>query len=231
MRSTARLCAVMFRQLSKVVLVTALSAVIAVLVLWSDSPDARAFSCESDPVSEFGDGVHDVGCEILDGVYVADEIEDVCNVALTDVEGDTRFSAFVGRAVIHLRDGWSDGLDLPGLSTMESDGCGTWQRREFGAAVEAIDEFGSGAYEVGLEIEPGVYVSSVVSERCFWFYLDDWHYLGGSETAVVVWQVGRPIVAIPDDAFGFYSVRCGTWTRRADDAGRSGVAESFGDGS
>ena len=228
---TARLCAVMFGQVSKLVFVAVVLVFAVVLIgvaVPSESDSVQALSCATDPVSEFGDGVHDVGCEISDGVYVADEFEGVCNVALTDVGGETRFSAFVGRAVINLKAGWAN---VPGLHTIESDGCGTWDLRDDGADVEPRDEFGAGAYEVGLEIEPGVYESSVDSERCFWFYLDDWHYSGGSETAVVVWQVGRPLVSIPEDAFGFYSVRCGTWTRRADDAGRSEVSESFGDGS
>ena len=219
----------MFGRFAKVALfaVVSVSAVVlAVAAVASESHVAEALSCASDPVTQFGDGLHGAGCEIADGVYVADEFQGICNVALTDIDEEPRFSAFVGRAVVRVKGGW---VNVPGLQTIESDGCGTWERRPFGATA-AVDEFGPGAYEVGREIEPGIYESSVDSERCYWFYLDNWLYQDDSSSAVVVWQFGSPVVEIPEDAFGFYSARCGTWSLR--DAGAAGdAATRFGDGS
>ena len=219
----------MLWQFAKVVIfavVTVLTAVLAVAAVSSGPRTVEALWCASDPVTQFGDGLHAAGCGIADGVYVADEFPGICNVALTNIDGEPRFSAFVGRAVVRVKGGWGN---VPGLQTIESDGCGTWERREVGATMP-FGEFGAGAYEVGREIEPGIYESSVDSERCFWFYLDNWLYEDSSSSAVVVWQFGRPVVEIPEDAFGFYSARCGTWTLR--DASVSGdAATSFGDGS
>ena len=219
----------MLWQFAKVVIfavVTVLTAVLAVAIVSSGPRTVEALSCASDPVTQFGDGLHAAGCGIANGVYVADDFPGICNVALTNIDGESRFSAFVGRAVVRVKVGWAN---VPGLQTIESHGCGTWERREFGATMP-VGEFGAGAYEVGREIEPGIYESSVDSERCFWFYLDNWLYEDSSSSEVVVWQFGSPVVEIPEDAFGFYSARCGTWTLR--DASVSGdAATSFGDGS
>lgn len=223
----------MFRQTSKVwafALVWLTAAVLAVAAMSSGAGDAEALSCESAPATQFGDGLYGTGCGIADGVYVAEEFTGICNVVLTDVNGEPRYSAFVGRAVVYVKGGW-DGS--PGaILTIESDGCGTWERRPWMPLGEttANDSFGPGAYEVGREIKPGIYESSSVSERCFWFYLDNWLYEDATSSAVIVWQFGSPVVEIPEDAFGFYSARCGTWTLR-DDAGSGDVATKFGDGS
>ena len=187
---------------------------------------ADALSCEHDPASSFGDGSYSTGCDLVEGVYVAEEVEDVCRVVVTESDGTTRVLAWVGRAVLEIDHGW---LDFPGMTGIESDGCGTWHRREH-AIGPRPREFASGAYEVGRDIEPGVYESSAFSERCFWFYIRDWSYRDASATEVVVWLVGRPVVEIPDDAVGFYSARCGTWSPRP-----TGVpvapASGFADGS
>ena len=161
-----------------------------------------------------------------EGVYVAEDIEDVCRVTITELDGTTRSLAWVGRAVLEIDHGW---LDFPGMTGVESDGCGTWHMRD-DAIGSSQREFGSGAYEVGRDIAPGIYESSAFSKRCFWFYVRDWTYRDTSDTGIVVWLVGQPMVEIPEDAVGFYSARCGTWSIRPTDMPVA-PASSFADGS
>ena len=187
---------------------------------------ADALSCEGDLVSSFGDGSHGTSCTLNEGVYVAEDIEDVCRVTITELDGTTRSLAWVGRAVLEVDHGW---LDFPGMTGIESEGCGTWHRREHTIGPR-LRHFGSGAYEVGRDIAPGVYESSAFSERCFWFYVRDWTYRDTSSTEVIVWLVGRPVVEIPEDAVGFYSARCGTWSMRSSEVPVA-PASRFADGS
>lgn len=193
--------------------------------VFADSADA--LSCEGELVSTFGDGAHGTSCILNEGVYVAEDVEDVCRVTITELDGTTRSLAWVGRAVLEIDHGWANS---PGMTGIESEGCGTWQPRDDDAMNPMLSEFGSGAYEVGRDIEPGVYESSAFSARCFWFYIQDWTYRDTLSTKVVVWQVGQPVVEIPDDAIGFYSARCGNWSLRATVAPGTPYT-SFADGS
>ena len=188
--------------------------------------DADALSCEGDFVSTFGDEAHGTPCTLDEGVYVAEDIEDICRVTITVSDGTTRSLAWVGRAVLEIDHG---SRDTPGMTGIESEGCGTWRVRD-DAIAPMLGEFGIGAYEVGMDIAPGIYESSAFSERCFWFYVRDWTYRDTSNTQVVVWLVGQPVVEVPDDAVGFYSARCGTWSMRAT-AAPDMPTSSFADGS
>ena len=192
---------------------------------WVLATHARA--CVGDPAPTFVDGLHqEGGCTIGPGVFVADDFQDTCRVTLTYSDEMTRSLAWVGRAVLQIQ--WASD-STPGLQSIESEGCGTW------VAVGQSDEppateFGPGAYQLHSDIEPGIYESSAPAERCFWFYIRDWTYPMDDAAPIVVWLVGSPVVEIPEDTFGFYSARCGTWTKR-DGQVPPTPATTFGDGS
>ncbi len=163
-----------------------------------------------------------MGIDIELGTYVTDVESGICYVSIVDAEGDLRNPTFTGRAIITI-----SSKD----STVETRGCGEWELRLSGYPGILATRFEHGMYEVGVDIRPGIYTSSANDGRCVWFTVDDFSHRPARENLITWWKTGTPIVEIPSDANGFYSIRCGTWERREGSVTPDTPLEQFSDGS
>ena len=85
-------------------------------------------------------------------------------------------------------------------------------------------------WEIGADVKPGVYVADGNDGRCVWFTLDDFTHRPRPGHLITWWKVGPPIVELPQDGIGFYSIRCGDWVLRDVDVPDAPSTE-FGAGS
>lgn len=169
----------------------------------------------------YRDGSYQIGVDIEPGIYIADDISGICYVQFVGVDGQLRGLSFVGRAILNISE--SD-------AEFTSEGCGEWVSRFRVRSSGLATEFGAGTYEVGVDIEPGYYMASSDGGRCFWFALEDFSYESEDSRLLNVWRLGNPVAKISDGATGFYSARCGRWSKLLD-AGTDAPATEFGDGS
>ena len=164
----------------------------------------------AEPVEGIGSGVWEVGAEVVPGVYqtVVPDGERCVWARLSGVSGDfddiiaSGFHEGGDRAIVEIppTDAW-----------FSSDGCGRWQPHV--APAEPVEGIGSGVWEVGAEVVPGIYQTVVPDdELCVWERLsgvtgdfDDFLASGFHEGG------DRVVVEIlPTDAW-FSSVGCGRW--------------------
>ncbi len=194
---------------------------LAVILVWLQ-PGGGVDSVDAQEPS-YPDGVYDVGFDIQPGTYVADGIRDTCQVQLIDYQIVRRNYAFVGRAILTISE-----TDVKFYSTA----CGFWQLKPTDREGEAASEFAAGVYEIGVDIEPGIYVASENDSRCFWYSVDDFTFVYSSENEpeIVWWREGTPIAVIGEDETGFYSARCGSWIKVPKDELRD-QGRHFSDGS
>ena len=180
-------------------LVVACAAVLSILAIsGAETVDAEE--------SVYGDGVYDVGFDIEPGTYVSGDFRETCYVQLVDYQIVRRNFAFVGRAVLTIRE-----TDVEFYSTA----CGFWELKSADNEDEPVSEFGSGTFEIGVDIEPGIYVGSENDGRCFWYTVDDFTFVFTAQTEpeIIWWRQGSPIAVIDEDDTGFYSARCGSWIK------------------
>ena len=196
------------------------AVVVSALVLLWQLATADNVSADLE-LAGYRDGSYRVGVDIEPGIYIADDISGICHVRFTDVDGQLRGLSFVGRAILKV--GESD-------AEFTSDGCGEWVSRYGVRSAGLATEFGAGTYEVGVDIEPGYYLASSDGGRCFWFTLEDFSYDSEDSRLLNVWRLGNPVAKISDGMAGFYSARCGRWSKLPD-AGSDAPATEFGDGS
>ena len=171
--------------------------------------------------ASFADGIHRVGTDVAPNTYVANLQDGVCFVSITDVDQEVRNPTFIGRAIITLseRD-----------AVVETSKCGEWTPRGDRVTGGLATQFSEGMYQVGVDIRPGIYRADGNDGRCFWFTISDFDHRPALDNLITWWKVGEPVVEIPRDTVGFYSVRCGTWDERLGESATEPMLE-FGDGS
>ncbi len=182
------------------------------------SDDIRASTTQKG----FGDGEFQVGSAVAPGTYIADiDTDGACSVGIRSADGAPRELSFLKRAIITLVE--SD-------TEIISRNCGEWVAMDRSAERHTQSQFDDGMYEIGIDVQPGTYASQESNGRCLWFNVDDFRYLDNVDQTLTWWRVGTPIVEIRDSDTGFYSARCGTWSR-VDAAESSDPLPTFPDGS
>ncbi|MGH2461998.1 MAG: hypothetical protein ACRDFZ_00030 [Candidatus Limnocylindria bacterium] len=163
-------------------------------------------------VSEFGDGVYEVGVDIEPGTYRIREPAEDCYWKRVSGFGGSHLDIIDGHrgagfATVTIQD--TD----PGF---ESEGCGQWS----GDLSAVIDPEGpisdDGVFIVGTDVAPGTWTSTASSDadvRCFVELLIGF---GGNELEVSFrdfTESGGMTVTIEETDHGFSTEGCGTWTR------------------
>ncbi len=155
----------------------------------------------------FGDGTWRVGVDIPAGTYRTGASSGCYAARLSGFGGtigDIIENEFATVSLVVTID--------PSDAGFESDGCGTWTNDIAYRAGPPTAPFGDGTWFVGDEIAPGLWRNSDSSGGCYWerrsgfsWSLDD-IIANGFSTAIQT-------VAIAADDAGFFSERCGTWTK------------------
>ncbi len=167
-----------------------------------------AFSQQASATVEpapFSDGTHLVGTDISPATYVAEFDEGICFVTITKNGELERNPTFINRAIITITD--QD-------TQVETSGCGEWHPRPSTRPRTLPAEFGPGAYQVGVDIAPGIYTADQNDGRCLWFTLDDFTHHPNPDQVLNWWKVGQPVVQLTKEDNAIYSIRCGSWHRR-----------------
>ena len=86
-------------------------------------------------------------------------------------------------------------------------------------------------FEIGVDIRPGIYTANGNNGSCLWFTVDDFSYQPAHQNLITWWKTGTPVIEIPREATGFYSIRCGTWEHRERGMTPDTPLEEFSDGS
>ncbi len=200
-------------------LVTTLS-ILAIIAFASFGHVASADDAEaSSLLASFPNGSYEVDVDIAPGTYVTEFDDGVCAVVITNLDGRRRNPTFLHRAIVTI---------TPSDATVETSGCGTWRLLE--RPEKPLSEFGPGMYRVGIDILPGIYTASYNDGRCVWFTQEDLTHQPTSTNLINWWKTGTPVFQITHENVGFYSIRCGTWTRREYDRDQEPLHE-FQDGS
>lgn len=163
---------------------------------------------ESEFLQEFGDGTWIVGVDIEPGMYFTDgnPNEYYCSWE--------RISGFGGTGKETLGSGFTSQNDivkiLPDDLGFISDGCGNWYKKTESQGAP-LHEFGNGTWRVGIDIEPGTYVSTS-DEECSWYRLSAFTGVGRDRIAAGSTK-GRVIITIEETDAGLVTSSCGTWVK------------------
>ena len=158
----------------------------------------------TDTSDGFGDGVWRVGIDIEPGIYFSEASEGCYWQRMSGLSGD--FSELLAndntddRVVVEILDS-----DVGFSSTR----CGSWVLGSGITPDLAADGFGDGVWRVGVDIQPGTYISEP-SVGCYWqrtsgLSVDFSELLANDNTD------DRVIVEILESDTGFSSTRCGDW--------------------
>ena len=168
---------------------------------------ARYDSAPKSLPSHFGQGMNQVGIDMVPGVYTADSNSGRCLwFVVSDFEHHTNAEQLltwwkVGQPVVKLT---SDDVGFYSIR------CGNWQRRETGSDQEPASQFSDGSYLVNIDITTGTYVSDSNDNYCNWFRTAPFGDSIADNTGGYA-STGRQIIEILDSDTGFYSEGCGTW--------------------
>ncbi len=93
----------------------------------------------------------------------------------------------------------------------QTSNCGTWTQ-DLSAITKSKTTFADGTYIVGTDIKPGTYRMRKSSSDCYYARLRGF---SGTIDDIIANDItrGRAIITISARDKGFYSERCGTWTR------------------
>ena len=157
---------------------------------------------------EFGEGMYAVGADIPPGTYRAPAATVACFWERT-----REVSAGVTDNV--LPDVPVNGPHLVTIDASDarfsSVDCGTWTS-DLAQITKSRTTFGDGVYIVGIDVEPGLYISPG-GARCYWERLSGF---GGTTDEVLPSEhrSSAPIVVVAATDAGFLSSGCGSWTRK-----------------
>ncbi len=200
------------------------------------------------PAESFGEGAFLVGAEIATGRYRTTTPALFCVWdRLNSFSGSTLHAGFrydsdsLGSVVFG--GGLSNGVGLEGIfygaglkesasaivdigpsdTGFLSSNCGTWST-DLTPIVAPGQPFGNGSFLVGPEIGAGAYAADGGYSDCEWMRLSGF---GGTAADVVAQNRTAHVVVIEETDAGFFSHRCGTWSRLTP---RIAPGEAFGDG-
>lgn len=157
---------------------------------------------------EFGDGTWRVPDEIKPGLYRNTDSSEHCYWE--------RLSGFSGE----LRDIIANGIAnqrfivevTPSDTGFSSTRCGRWSSDLSPRTPSPTAIFGGGHYQVGFEVAPGTWRNSDSAGHCYWERLSGF---SGQLIDVIANGISQSIqaVTIAETDVGFWSDRCGAWTR------------------
>lgn len=160
------------------------------------------------PPAQFGDGTYVVPDEVRPGLYRNSDSSASCYWE--------RLSGFSGEIDDIIANGISDEIFIVEIADTDagfsSNRCGTWSSDLSPRTASPTAGFSGGHYRVGSEVAPGTWRNSDSGDTCYWERLSGF---SGTFDDIISNGLSDNIetVTISADDVGFWSTRCGTWTK------------------
>lgn len=161
---------------------------------------------------QFSEGTHEIGVDMLPGIYTADGNNGRCLwFTLNDFSHHPDPNQLitwwkVGQPAVELS------KDHVGFYSIR---CGTWHLRQPAKNDQPLTEFADGSHLVGIDIAPGIYIADSDHDFCDWFRTAPFGGANSDNSGGYLSQ-GPQIAAILPTDTGFHSEGCGTWKPFAD---------------
>ncbi len=159
-------------------------------------------------VATFGGGTWNVPADVAPGTYRNSDSSSFCKWA--------RLSGFGGTDADEIEDGITGEIEIVTIAPTDagfwSEDCGTWSSDLSPRTSSPTANFGGGAFLVGSEVGPGTWRNSDSSASCYWERLSGF---GGSLGEIIANEFSDSIQTVTINAsdLGFFSERCGTWSK------------------
>lgn len=153
----------------------------------------------------FGAGTKRVGSDIPARTYRT-------RSAPTDCYWE-RLRGFSGQLKDIIANDFSSGFQVVTIKSTDkgfhSERCGKWSS-DLSRVTKSLTSFGQGTFIVGTDMKPGTYRSSK-GANCYWERRSN--FTGQLSGIIANHFGGKAVVKIRSTDKGFYSQRCGTWTK------------------
>jgi hypothetical protein len=171
---------------------------------WSNDLSPRT----SSPTADFGGGHFQVGSEIASGRWRNSDSSGGCFWE--------RLSGFRGELGDTITNEFSSVIEIVDIASSDSgfhsERCGTWSRDLTPRTSSPSEPFTGGHFLVGSEVAAGTWRNDDSSGGCFWERLSGFSGELG-DTIANNFSTSIQTVTISDTDTGFFSDRCGSWTK------------------